>query len=121
MEALAYTHPGASALARKLELIQKDVGVQGREIAQLLGTTPQTVSRWRTGKAEPQNRSLKRLLTLAWLAEELADFYPPDEARLWLFSPHRLLGGQRPADRIEEDRTDDVLALIAQLRDGGYA
>lgn len=110
-----------SALARKLDAIQQEAGVQGREIAQLLGTTPQTVSRWRTGRAEPQRRSLDRLLTLAWLAEELAELYRPDEARLWLFSPHRLLGGQRPADRIEEDRIDDVLALIAQLRDSGYA
>lgn len=110
-----------TALARKLDLIQEDVGVHGREIAQLLGTTPQTVSRWRTGKAEPQRRRLDRLLTLAWLAEELSEFYSPDEARLWLFSPHRLLGGDRPADRIEEDRIDDVLALVAQLRDGSYA
>lgn len=59
--------------------------------------------------------------TLAWLTEELAEFYPPDEAHLWLFSPHRLLEGQPPADRIEEDRVDDVLALIAQLRNGSYA
>lgn len=121
MGALANTHQGEGALARKLDLIQKDAGVQGREIAQLLATTPQTVSRWRTGKAEPQSRSLNRLLTLAWLVEELSEFYAPDEARLWLFSPHRLLKGQRPAERIEEDRTDDVLALIAQLRDGAYA
>ncbi len=118
MEAAAKT--GAGALVRKLDAIRDGAGVQGREIAQLLGTTPQTVSRWRTGKAGPQRRSLDRLLTLAWLAEELAEFYPPDEARLWLFSPHRLLEGQRPADRIEEGRVDDVLALIAQLRGGSY-
>lgn len=111
----------ATALARKLDVIRNEAGVQDRETAQLLGTTPQTVSRWRTGRAEPQKRSLDRLLTLAWLAEELAEFYRPDEARLWLFSPHRLLEGKRPADRIEEDRIDDVLALINQLRDGGYA
>jgi transcriptional regulator with XRE-family HTH domain len=110
----------SSALVRKLDTIQGDAGVQGREIAQLLGTTPQTVSRWRTGKAEPQRRKLDRLLVLAWLAEQLAEFYAPDEARLWLFSPHRLLGGQRPADRIEEDRVDDVLALVANLQDGSY-
>jgi transcriptional regulator with XRE-family HTH domain len=121
MEAATQHHPEEGALARKLDEIQDVAGVQGREIAQLLGTTPQTVSRWRNGKAEPQNRSLNRLLTLAWLAGELGEFYRPDEARLWLFSPHRLLGGQRPADRIEEDRADDVLALIAQLRDGSYA
>jgi transcriptional regulator with XRE-family HTH domain len=119
VEASAKT--GVTALARKLDLIREDAGVQGREIAQLLGTTPQTVSRWRTGKAEPQRRSLDRLLTLAWLAEELAEFYPADEARLWLFSPHRLLDGERPADRIERGRIDDVLALVAQLRDGSYA
>jgi uncharacterized protein (DUF2384 family) len=58
---------------------------------------------------------------LAEVTEKLAEFYPPDEARLWLFSPHWLLEGQSPADRIDEDRVDDVLALIAQLRDGSYA
>jgi len=51
----------------------------------------------------------------------VTEFYPPNEARLWLFSPHWLLEGQSPADRIDEDRVDDVLALIAQLRDGSYA
>ena len=59
--------------------------------------------------------------TLAWLTEELAEFYPHGEARLWLFSPHRLLEGQRPVDRIEEGRVDEVLTLIAQLRTGSYA
>lgn len=118
MEAVAQR--GTTALARRLDAIRNAIGVKGRDIAQLLGTTPQTVSRWHTGKAEPQRDSLDRLLALGWLAEEMAEFYPADEARLWLFSPHRLLGGQRPADRIEEDRIDDVLALVAQLRDGSY-
>lgn len=31
-----------------------------------------------------------------------------------------LLGGERPADRIQRGKTDDVLALIAQLRDGAF-
>lgn len=114
------TQRETTALARRLDSIRDEVGLQSREIAQLLGTTPQTVSRWRTGKAEPQRRSLDRLLALGWLAEELADFYPADEARLWLFSHNRLLDGQRPADRVEEDRIDDVLALVAHLRDGSY-
>lgn len=30
----------------------------------------------------------------------LAEFYTPDEARLWLCSPHRLLAGRRPAELI---------------------
>ena len=110
----------ATALASRLDSIRDRGGVKSREIAQLLDTTPQTVSRWHTGKAEPQPDRLQRLLTLEWLLAELAEFYEPEEARLWLFAPHRLLGGERPADRIQRGRLDDVLALIAQLRDGAY-
>jgi hypothetical protein len=68
------------------------------EVAQLLDTTPQTVSRWQTGESSPQPKSLDRLLWLDWLAEQLSQFYAPDEARLWLFSRHIDLGGDRPFD-----------------------
>ena len=87
-----------SALAERLDSIRARGGMHSREVAQLLDTTPQTVSRWRTGKVSPQPQGLQRLLTLEWLIGELAEFYTPDQARLWLFAPHRLLGGDRPAD-----------------------
>jgi len=41
----------------------------------------------------------------------LAEFYEPDEARLWLYRPHPLLAGGRPADRIQAHDIDAVLAL----------
>ena len=109
-----------NALASRLDSIQQHSGISGRDIAQLLATTPQTVSRWRTGQAAPQPRLLDRLLTLAWLVSQLADYYSADEAKLWLFSPHRLLGGARPADLIVEQRTDEVLKLIDQLDSAAY-
>ncbi len=110
----------AAAVANRLEQIEKRGGIRGRDIAQLLDTTPETVSRWRTGRVEPQWKILQRLLTLEWLIGELSELYPPDEARLWLFAPHRLLDGDRPADRIQRGQTDDVLALINQLKSGAY-
>lgn len=110
----------AGALARKLDTIQEQGGVRGTDVAKLLGTTPQTISRWRSGKVRPQSDTETRLLTLEWLISELAQFYAPDEARLWLLSPHRLLAGDSPADRIREGRVDDVQALIAQLEDGAF-
>jgi len=109
-----------SALRKRLENIRDKSGVTSRDVAQLLDTTPQTVSRWQSGESSPHHKSLDRLLALDWLAEQLAQFYAPDEAKLWLFSPHRLLGGQRPADRIAEGRIDDVLRLIDQLQSGAY-
>jgi|ERR1700693_640575 len=109
-----------SAVGKRIDEIKKKGGIKGRDIAQMLGTTPETVSRWSAGRVEPQPDRLQRLLTLEWLVENLGDLYPPEEARLWLFSPHRLLGGKPPAERIQEGKLDDVLAVIDQLRDGAY-
>jgi transcriptional regulator with XRE-family HTH domain len=111
----------ASAVANRIKKIRDKAGIKSRELAQLLDTTQETVSRWNTGRVDPQPDRLKRLLTLEWLVEELGEFYEPDEARLWLFAPNRLLGGESPAQRIQRDRLDDVLAVIHQLRDGAYA
>jgi transcriptional regulator with XRE-family HTH domain len=108
------------ALAERIETIRERGGINSREVAQLLETTPQTVSRWQTGRSSPHPRSLDRLLKLEWIAQLLSEFYTPEEAKLWLFSPHRQLDGARPADLISEDRMDEVLALIDQLQSGAY-
>lgn len=110
-----------TAIARKLESIKGRGGISAREVAQLLDTTPQTVSRWQTGRASPQPSSLDRLLKLDWLADQLASLYEPGEARLWLFSPHAQLGGDRPADLIAVGRTDEVLEIIDRLQTASYA
>ncbi len=110
----------SGAVAARLDSIKAHAGVQGREIAQLLDTTPQTISRWQQGRVDPQPTKLQQLLALEWLTDQLVEFFPPDEARLWLFSRHRLLAGDTPADRIQAGRTQDVLALIEQLRDGAF-
>ena len=109
-----------SALGKKLENIRVKSGITSREVAQLLKTTPQTVSRWQSGQSSPHPKSLDRLLALDWLAEQLAQLYKADEARLWLFSRHQLLAGDRPVDRIADGRIKDVLQLIEQLQSGAY-
>lgn len=96
------------------------MNVKSRDIARLVGTSPQTVSRWYAGESSPPTDRLKPLLTLNWIAARLSEFYEPEEARLWLYRPHPLLDGASPADRIEQDRVDDVLALIDQLESGAY-
>ena len=115
----------SQALATKLDAIKEKGGIKSRDVAQLLDTTPQTVSRWQGGKTEPRSDQLKKLLGLEWLLGELAELYPPDEAKLWLFSPHRSLGGESPAERIQSrrgmDGIDDVLALISQIKEGAFA
>jgi len=110
----------SEALAKKLDAIQASVGIRARELALLLDTTPQTVSRWRSGAVEPHSERLQRLLDLTWLAERMSKLYARDDARLWLFTPHPLLDGARPADRIKEGKLDDVSRVIDQLIAGAY-
>ena|SRR5438552_155668 len=110
-----------NAIAEKIETIQKSADINGREIAQLLGTREETISHWRVGKSEPQPGMRDGLLQLGWLVSQLAELYELQEAHLWLFSPHKLLGGARPVDLIQRGETERVLQVIAQLKDGAYA
>jgi len=110
----------AGALALRLDQIQQHARVSAREFAELLNTTPETVSRWRTGRTEPQPDRRDSLLRLEWLVKELSELYPPEEAHLWLFSPHKRLDGRRPADLIQMGKTEEVLRIIAQLKDGAF-
>lgn len=109
-----------TAIARKLENITAKGGMRLVDIANVLGTRPETVSRWNQGKAFPQPTAERHLLELEWVVEQLADFYEPQEARLWLFSRQKLLEGQIPADLIAADKSDKVLEVISKLREGVY-
>lgn len=110
-----------TAIASRLDNIKRVGGISSREVAQLVHTTPQTVSRWQTGRASPRPGALDQLLKLEWILEQLAQFYAPDEARLWIFSPHPDLDGARPADAISAGDTDAVLAIIDRLQSAAFS
>lgn len=106
-----------SAVARKLESLRTKGAIRDIEVANLLGTRPETVSRWNQGRAYPRANTEKALLELEYIVDQLADFYEPDEARQWIFAPQRLLGGEKPAELVRAGRIDEVLRLVGQLRD----
>jgi len=87
------------------------------EVANLLGTRPETVSRWNQGRAYPHANTEKMLLELEYIIDQLADFYEPNEARQWIFAPQKLLAGKSPAELISAGRIDEVMRLVGQLRD----
>jgi hypothetical protein len=107
-----------NAIARKLEAIQSKSGMRAVDVANVVGARPETVSRWNQGKAFPRSDAEKLLLELEYVVDQLSDFYGPMETRLWLFARQKLLNGEKPVDLIQQGRTSDVLAVIAQLRDG---
>jgi transcriptional regulator with XRE-family HTH domain len=109
-----------SAVARKLESLRAKGAMKHIEVANLLGTRPETVSRWNQGRAYPHANTEKTLLELEFIVDQLSDFYEPDEARQWIFSPQKHLGGASPAQLIREGRIEEVRRLVNQLRDAVY-
>lgn len=109
-----------NAIARKLESIQDKGSMRSTDIASIIGTRPETVSRWNQGKAFPQRDKERILLDLEYVVDQLSDFYNPEEARLWLFSRQKLLDDKQPAQLIHDGDTDRVIEIIDQLRDGVF-
>jgi transcriptional regulator with XRE-family HTH domain len=110
----------SSAIAARLDAITRRAKIRKREVAELLSTSPETVSRWRAGRVDPQPSHRDHLLQLDWLISELSELYNPSDAHIWLFSPNKLLQGRRPVDLIKERKSDEVLRVIAQLKDGAF-
>ncbi len=106
-----------SAVARKLDSLRAKGAMKNIEVANLLGTRPETVSRWNQGRAYPHATTEKTLLELEYIIDQLADFYEPNEARQWIFAPQKLLAGELPAQLIRAGRIDEVMRLVGQLRD----
>lgn len=105
------------AVARRLESLRDKGAMKNIEVANLLGTRPETVSRWNQGRAYPHAATEKTLLELEYIIDQLADFYAPNEARQWIFAPQKLLAGDLPANLICTGRIDEVMRLVGQLRD----
>lgn len=106
-----------SAVARKLESIREKGSLRHADIAEILGSRPETVSRWNNGHAYPKPSAEKLLLELEYIVDQLSGLYAPDEARQWMFAPQRLLNGDTPARLIQSGRMEEVMRLVGQLRD----
>jgi transcriptional regulator with XRE-family HTH domain len=110
----------AGALPKILQYLRDDGGLQGKDIANITGVSTPTVSRWSTGKASPDLKTQTLIAELRYVVDRLADFYTPEETRLWLHAPHQMLNGARAIDLIHAGKTEEVLAVIESLDAGAY-
>ena len=90
------------------------------DVANIAAVSPATVSRWTSGAAFPHPKTQLIISDLRYVVDRLSEFYTPEETRVWLYSKHRLLGGERAIDLIHDGRTDKVLEVIESLEQGSY-
>ena len=82
--------------------------------------SPATVSRWTADKAFPQPKTQLLISDLRYVVDRLAEYYSPEETRIWLYSKHPLLNGERAIDLIHQARTGEVLRVIEGLDESTY-
>jgi transcriptional regulator with XRE-family HTH domain len=109
-----------TAVSKIIDHLREGGGLQGKDIANIVEVSPATVSRWSSGKATPDLRTQTVIAELRYVVDRLADFYSPEETRIWLHAAHPMLKGERAIDLINAGRTQDVLAAIEALDSGAY-
>jgi transcriptional regulator with XRE-family HTH domain len=109
-----------NAVAKIIEDLRSQGGLKGTDVANIASVSPATVSRWTAGKALPHPKTQLVISDLRYVVDRLAEFYTPDETRLWLYSKHRLLNGERAIDLINQGEADKVLTVIESLDEASY-
>ncbi|HEY5552426.1 MAG TPA: hypothetical protein VIK52_11090 [Opitutaceae bacterium] len=109
-----------TAVSKLLDDLRERGALKGSDVANIADVSPATVSRWTAGKAFPHPRTQLVISDLRYVVDRLAEFYSPDETRIWLYSKHRLLNGERAIDLIHRGRADEVLAVIESLDEGTF-
>lgn len=110
----------ASAVSRIIEDLRTRGGLKGTDVANIAAVSPATVSRWTAGKALPHPKTQLVISDLRYVVDRLAEFYTPEETRIWLYSKHRLLEGERAIDLIHQGHADKVLTIIESLSEGTF-
>jgi putative toxin-antitoxin system antitoxin component (TIGR02293 family) len=110
----------STAISRLVADLRALGGLKNVDLANIIGVSPPTVHRWSKGEGSPTIEKQRIIAELRWVADRLSDFYEPDEARLWLQTPHPQLDGRRPYDLINEGRAAEVLEVLDRLDSGVY-
>lgn len=104
-----------SAVKKTIDDLKDRGHLSGVDVANIAEVSKATVSRWSAGTAAPHPRTQLILSDLRYVVDRLAEFYTPDETRLWLHARNELLGGATAMDLIRQERTHEVLQAIERL------
>jgi putative toxin-antitoxin system antitoxin component (TIGR02293 family) len=110
----------SGAISRYIYNFENQGSLRGSDIANFTGVSKATVSRWRSGTANPNPTNERIISDLHYVIDRLGDFYTPEEIRTWLYAPHPQLDGRRAIDVIHAGKMTEVLATLDRLEAGVY-
>jgi transcriptional regulator with XRE-family HTH domain len=107
---------------RPLDEAKRVLGLTQAQLARVIGTTPRTVSRWRSRSAqhvEPSASAGRKLREIERLAFLLESDLGRREGAEWLHRPNAALRGRAPIDVMLDGNYATVLGLVLSLGQGG--
>jgi transcriptional regulator with XRE-family HTH domain len=110
-----------SAIARTVTELKERGGLKVTDIANIASVSPTAVLNWTNGASRPDPRTQLVISDLRYVVDRLAEFYTPDETRLWLYAKHRLLNGERAIDLIRRREAAGVLEAIGSIDEASYS
>ena len=109
----------ASVSVKKLRTRAK---LSQESLANLLGTSWVSVSRWERRVAKPGLETQARIDRLGQLVDRIGGALPAEELRRFLQTPQPLLRGHRPADLLQSGYAfEDLLAFVESAKSGDMA
>jgi transcriptional regulator with XRE-family HTH domain len=109
------------AVSKIIDGLRDRGGLKGTDVANIFSVSAAMVSSWTAGKALPHPKTQLIISDLRYVVDRLSEFYSPNELRLWLYSKHRLLNGERAVDLINRGETERILGVIESLDEGSFA
>ena len=103
-----------------IERLQQVGGLKGTDIANMVGVSRSTVSRWVSGRKSPHPETQLKMSDLSYVVMRLSEYYARKEVRAWLYARHPQLQGERAIDLICDDRTEEVIAILDRLDADAY-
>lgn len=105
----------SGAMPAYIEELNDRGGLSGTDIANIVGASKATVSRWKSGAVAPQPNTQLVLSDLHFIVRRLSEYYTAEEIRTWLFALHPQLNNERAIDLINSGRSVEVLRIIDRL------
>ena len=95
------------------------LGLSQEALAQTLGVSSRTVTRWEVGAARPSPLALSRLRLLADISEKARRLFKGGEGEAWLRTPNPVLGGRVPLDCLRAPGgLEEVRDLLGRIERG---
>jgi transcriptional regulator with XRE-family HTH domain len=110
-----------NAVANIIDELRSRGGLKATDVANIASVSPATVSRWIAGKAGPDPQTQLVISDLRYVVDRLAEFYTPDDTRLWLYAKHRLLNDERPVDLVNRGDAEKVLTVVESADEASFS